>query len=145
MKNKRSLIMNFGVLTLSVLMIVFMAFDGLGGESGWTTLKEMVKMTGIGIPIAYLVALVLLLIVVVILSILADFKVIKNAKFIKINKFIMFMTASFMLFLFTIVATQLMTMEYASSMLGWASIVNMVFGYIAGITAIVNLALSKRK
>ena len=143
MKNKKSLIMNFVVLALCVLTLVFLCFPAIGAPSGWLAMSESGY---VGVPVIYLTILVCWLLISTLLAILADFNVIKNEKFAKIVDKISTTIAILLAFLYTVVITQMAKLSFVSpGEWGWASLVNIIIDLIAVVLVIVNNKVIKRK
>ena len=143
MKNKRSLIINSSVILICILTFVFLCFNALEDINGWTALKELSE-TGYAIPIIYLVVLVALLLVGSVLGLLVDLNVIKGEKFAKVLNKVNFMLAAFLAFLYIVVVTQILNMEFVKEILGWGSIVNIIIDMIAAVAVIVNCTLIEK-
>ena len=143
MKNKRSLIINSSVILICILTFVFLCFNALDDINGWTALKELSE-TGYAIPIIYLVVLVALLLVGSVLGLLVDLNVIKGKKFAKVLNKVNFMLAAFLAFLYIVVVTQVLNMEFVKEILGWGSIVNIIIDMIAAVAVIVNCTLIEK-
>lgn len=143
MKNKRSLIINSSVILICILTFVFLCFNALDDINGWTALKELSE-TGYAIPIIYLVVLVALLLVGSVLGLLVDLNVIKGKKFAKVLNKVNFMLAAFLAFLYIVVVTQVLNMEFVKEILGWGSIVNIIIDMIAAVAVIVNCKLNEK-
>lgn len=143
MKNKRSLIINSSVILICILTFVFLCFNALDDINGWTALKELSE-TGYAIPIIYLVVLVALLLVGSVLGLLVDLNVIKGKKFAKVLNKGNFMLAAFLAFLYIVVVTQVLNMEFVKEILGWGSIVNIIIDMIAAVAVIVNCKLNEK-
>ena len=143
MKNKRSLIINSSVILICILTFVFLCFNALDDINGWTALKELSE-TGYAIPIIYLVVLVALLLVGSVLGLIVDLNVIKGKKFAKVLNKVNFMLAAFLAFLYIVVVTQVLNMEFVKEILGWGSIVNIIIDMIAAVAVIVNCKLNEK-
>ena len=138
MKNKKSILFNSLVLLFSILTFVFLAFPAIEGASGYELLSFVFEGFPMGIPVLFLTALMGLLLIDTVLVLLCDFNVIKNEKFARVVNAISYYLAIFVLFLYLVVLSSVISYVAMDMKFGWANFVNIVINIAAGVLVVIN-------